>query len=218
VEPTNSDKPAYSGKPRGRHPKNCQCDKHRGEALLRSAKAQLIPVGEGRNPPLLTREEALDADGPLIAPMQVDDKGRERLVRYIELRALYPDKHQKDIAPMLGMTANALAKMMQRAVEAGKLKFHDPLERLEHEIIPKTVANLSEFLDQKDKTVTIEVAKGTIFKNYLESKGISEKPVTILALKLETVDSNQTKVLSSSIVGVPKVIDAQVVEVKEDAI
>ncbi len=58
------------------------------------------------------------------------------------------------------------------------------------------------------------MAKGTIFKSYAEAKGISDKPTTVLALKIETADPNQVKILSSSIVGVPRVIDVTP-EVKE---
>lgn len=88
------------------------------------------------------------------------------------------------------------------------MRFEDPLSKLEHEVIPKVVANLSKFLDEGDKTVTIETAKGTIFRQYADSKGISEQPVTVLALKIEQPDemNGGMKVVAGHVVGKPRVI------------
>lgn len=198
---------------RGRHPKNCQCPTHL--ALLRPKETKSITIRNGRNTEVLDQKgEVLDADNITFI---TDDptSSRFRIAQWIDIKSKDPNLKRKEIAHQIGMTDRGLEALIYRATKEGWLRFSNPLERLENEIIPKTLDNLSTFLNEKDKTATIEVAKGTIFKHYQEAKGIVDKPTTILALKIETVNPDQVKVISSSIVGRPRVIDA---EVEEDAI
>lgn len=78
-------------------------------------------------------------------------------------------------------------------MESGNLTFDDPMEQIEFEIVPKTVQNLSELLDQKDKQATLETAKGTIFRAYQEAKAATPAAATVLALKLEFPKEGDTK-------------------------
>lgn len=132
---------------------------------------------------------------------------RDRIEQWAEIRLKNPELKNMEIAKMLGIAPGTLKALIVQANREGWLKFDNPIERIDFEIIPKVMNNLSEFLDQKDKTVTIETAKGTIFKQFQDAKGISDAPQTILALKLETVDVDDSKVLTGHVVGKPREIN-----------
>lgn len=191
------------------HKPDCQCPFC---TRARNQKAKLESIRDGRSVEVLTpkqesekRLEILNADLPVLVGKNIT--GRERIVQYLAIRAQNPEIKVPEASKLMGINSNTLSSYISRATKQGWLRFDSPLERLEHEIIPKVVDNLGEFIDQKDKTVTIEVAKGTLFKHYQESKGITDKPTTILALKIETLDSSQAKVISGTIVGSPRLVE-----------
>lgn len=145
------------------------------------------------------KEEPLHPD---LYSTQSRPTARNRIASWIEMRALDPTLSTAECSRRMGLNPKTLATIISRAVKEGWLKFDDPLERIEHEIIPKTLDNLAEFLREGDKQVTIEVAKGTIFKQFQAAKGISEAPVTVLALKIETLSTgDQPKIVSGNVVG-----------------
>lgn len=117
-----------------------------------------------------------------------------------------PGIKSNEIARRIGISPKTLYAYISQANREGWLKFDDPISRIDHEIIPKVLDNISEFLDQKDKTVTIETAKGTIFKQYQDEKGLGEVSQTVLALKIETVEPDRVKVITGHIVGKPKAL------------
>jgi hypothetical protein len=145
-------------------------------------------------------EAPLNADTPLIATGGWYT-GRERIAEWIRLRAIEPGISNKEVARRFGLAPHSLNALITKATKEGWLIFEDSLSRLEYEIIPKVTDNLNYFLDKKDKTVTIETAKGTLFKQYQESKGISDAPQTILALKIEPADDDTVKVITGQIIG-----------------
>ena len=104
---------------------------------------------------------------------------------------------------MMGISERHLQSILQRGRREGWLRFSDPVDQLEFEVIPKVVENLSYWLDQRDKQVTIETAKGTIFKQFAEAKGLNEQPSTVLALKIEN-PSGEVRAVAGTIVGRPK--------------
>ncbi len=129
---------------------------------------------------------------------------RERVAQYITFKVAYPDATRAEIAVKMGIALSTLNGYVQLGHKHGLVTFIDPLERIEFELIPKVIDNLSHYLDEKDKTVTIETAKGTIFKQFQESKGILEAPQTVLAIKIEQPDGSAIKMVSGHIVGRPK--------------
>lgn len=129
---------------------------------------------------------------------------KERVAEYLVLRAQDSEISIKEAAEKIGISQYTLGKHIRKATQEGWLRFSDPFERLEYQIIPKVLDNLTKYLEAGDKTVTLEAAKGTIFKTYQESKGVTSHPTTILALRIETVNPDQSKPVSGSIVGVPK--------------
>lgn len=133
---------------------------------------------------------------------------KSRVGMWAAMRTTEPGITNKEIAERLGISPNYLSVLIHQARKDGWLKFNDPLEKLEYEIIPKAVENLGFFLDARDKQVTIEVAKGTLFKQFQDSKGISDAPQTVLALKIEAPDQSQgTKIITGQIVGVPRQLE-----------
>lgn len=127
------------------------------------------------------------------------------------MRATEPGISNKEVARRLGITSGTLNSMIHKASKEGWLVFEDPLSRIEYEIVPKVVENLNYFLDQRDKTVTIEAAKGTIFKVFQEAKGLNEGSTTVLALKIEAAPplekGEQPKVIVGEIVGRPRLLE-----------
>jgi len=133
---------------------------------------------------------------------------RAYVARWLELRSKDPDLTIHEAARQLRISKRTLNAAIQQAVENGWLKFEDPLSRLEYEVVPKVVRNLNAWLDENDKTVTIEAAKGMVFPIYRESKGVNEAPQTILALKIESPTNEQSSaVLTGQIIGAPRKIE-----------
>jgi len=131
---------------------------------------------------------------------------RKTIVAWIGLRSLEPDITNREAAKRLGVHANYLNSTITKAAKEGWLRFEDPLNRLEFQVLPKVVDNLDRFVEEGDKTVTIEVAKGTLFKAYQESRGLSDASQTVLALKIEPA-SGDIKVVTGQIVGKPRQLE-----------
>ena len=181
----------------------CKARRRKAEALANATGDGLAvqtPVRE------MTPREALNADLPPLTTVP-SPNGRTRIAEWVQIRAMEPNISTVDAAKRMGISANYLKALITRATKEGWLVFEDPLFRVEHELIPKTVDNLSAFLDAKDKQVTIEMAKGTIFKQFQQAQGITDAPQTILALKIEMPTSNGFPVATGLIMGTPKPLE-----------
>lgn len=186
------------------HKPDCKCPVCTSQR--RQKEALLEPGGRGpiAMPPKSVRKDQVNADLP---PILIQGKtGRDRILQFIAIRSAEPNLTHADIARKLGIAPRSLYSLICKATKEGWLVFSDPVSRIENEIIPKVVDNLNFFLDAKDKQVTIETAKGTIFRKYAEEQGISDVAATVLALKIEIPDTTSvgTKVLTGRIVGKPK--------------
>lgn len=152
----------------------------------------------------------INADQPRIEDFvhHVLETGTPRayVARWLQLRMVDPDITVLNAAKQLKIGRKVLEASIQTAVSEGWLKFDDPLSKVEFEIMPKVVRNLNHFLDDFDKTVTIEAAKGTLFPAFKESRGISEAPNTILALKIEAPPDGPVTI-QGQILGNPRPID-----------
>jgi len=105
----------------------------------------------------------------------------------------------------MGLAPKSLNALIGKATKEGWLKFDDPIARINHEIIPKVLDNLNTFLDARDKAVTIETAKGTIFKTYQASEGALEgQQQNVLALKIEMIGSDTAPIISGQVIGKPR--------------
>lgn len=152
--------------------------------------------------------DAINADMPIV--VAETDTPKARVARWLELRTQDPDISITEAARVMRIGRRVLNASIQTAVEEGWLRFEDPLAKIEYQIIPKVVRNLNKFLDEGDKTVTIETAKGTLFKMYQESKGISDTPQTVLALKIEQPAlESSPKIITGHVVGKPRSISTE---------
>ncbi len=129
---------------------------------------------------------------------------RTRVAQFLRVNMAFPDLPKREQAEKMGITYKRMHEIIIQGQALGLIKFIDPLDRIDYELIPKIVDNLNYFLDAKDKTVTIEAAKGTLFRTYQESKGITEGSQTVLALKIEMPEGNAMPILTGHIVGKPK--------------
>lgn len=181
------------------HKPDCACTSC---IARRGAKeAHTLPVGDDGTAlaPLTTPKNLSNIDAPMLGQSR---RARDRVAQWIAIRAQEPHLLQREIADKMGINPKTLTSLLYNATKAGWLQFDDPLEKIEFQVIPKTVDNLIEFLNQKDKTVTLETAKGTIFKSYQASKGISDAPSNVLALKIEMGDpTTPVKEITGQIVG-----------------
>ena len=185
---------------------NCPCG-----ACTRRRQAEAVALAAGTGGSDLATQtpaqKALDADLPLIAQKHTP---RTRIEEWLMLRTMDPDLNNTEAARRMGISRQHLQHCIHLAVKEGWLRFNAPIDRIEHEIVPKAINNLSELLDQKDRLATIETVKNTAFKQYLESKGVREAPTTVLALKIETAPSgSETLVMTGQIVGTPRELESK---------
>jgi transposase len=223
TEPQDSPNPP---KPRQKggfhtHKPNCPCR----PCLARQRKEEAFAraAGNGLDLESMSPKErrsyensiAIQADFPPVIARKKDQ--RSRVLQWLHLRNTEPSLTQKQIAEKMGIAYATLRNLLSRATKQGWLQWEDPISRLDYEIIPKTIENLVGFLDAKDKQVTIEVAKGTLFKSYQEAKGLNtEAPQTILALKIETASTDvPMKISSGRILGTPKQIEEAILVEEE---
>ena len=131
---------------------------------------------------------------------------RARIAAWIKMRYDEPGISNKEIAERMGINPKYLSTLIWRASKDGWLTFDDPMNVIEYKLIPKVAENLEYYLNKRDKIVTLETAKGTIFKQYQESKGISDAPQTVLALKIEggSPSGSEVKAVLGQIVGKPR--------------
>lgn len=180
--------------PRGIHRASCTC---RICTCRRTKKAVAAATGAGGSAlgtPSLTKK-SLDTD---------NFGSRARVAAWLAARTQDPNVTQKEIAERVGVHPRTMERDLQRAHREGWLEFDDQLDRMKYQLVPMVVDNLVEFVREKDRTVTIETAKATIFKIFQDAEGISDTAQTVLALKIEAADPDQTKIITGQIVGRPK--------------
>ena len=129
---------------------------------------------------------------------------RDRIGQWVALRAQNPAISIAEAAKVMGVAPRALESYVYRASKAGWLKFDNPLSRIEYKIIPKVLDNIEAMLDEGNERVTLETAKGTIFRQYQEFKGVSDNTTNVLALRIEAPPGMDIQVVSGKIVGKPR--------------
>lgn len=138
---------------------------------------------------------------------------------WLQWKAIEPSLSHKEAGARMGIAPQTLTNLIYKATKEGWLKFTDPINTLRYESMPKVVHNLNYYLDQGDKQVTIEVAKGTLFKKFLAEEGVQDNPTNILAIKFEQAPQSPTvdgKVVTGKIVGKPRSIEAFIDVTEQD--
>lgn len=199
------------------HKPNCLCP-----PCKRAKEAEPGRAGE-RSPKAKTKARAKAIKNPsqvVVPPGQppvfMEDKSfKARLAQIAAFKAM--GLNLIEIAERLDLAYSTVKNIVHRANKQGLIQYDDPFERFENQIIPKVVDNIEYWIDQKDKKMTIEAAKGAgIFKAHQAIKVEGQVPQTVLALKIEMPEASglESKVVEGHIVGKPRRIAAKT----EDAV
>lgn len=196
----------YARKPGHLHPDGCECR----ICVARTRKTQTIT----RPDRVAAALETATPENPVIVEDYGGPKGT--VAAWFTMRAVDPKLTMAECSRRLGLNKEAVQQALKRARKEGWLKIVDPIERIEREIIPKTLDNINYFLDKKDRLVTIETAKATAYRAYQEAKGISNTSRTILALKIEAAPPH-LQISSAKVVGVPRFVEGETVVEGQDS-
>lgn len=151
------------------------------------------------------RQEKADADGsgPKVLTVGLPKYDQRRIIAdYIAATAANPDASQRQLAEKIGVGTRTLDKAIKSAVREGWLKFEDPLETLQHDIIPHATRNLQYLMKKKDKFATLETMKHTVFKDYQNQNAPLQDNQTVLAIKIEGVQpQHEVKVVAGQVIG-----------------
>lgn len=108
-----------------------------------------------------------------------DSKVYKVVLAVIALRA--QGVKAKAIAETLGYSEDTLRQYVSKAYKKGWINigsFHEVDDQLEYILKHKVVRNVNEFLDDRDKDVTLEAAKGLgMFKQAVKSEGAAVAPL-----------------------------------------
>lgn len=166
-------------------------------------------------------EPVLDASEPqeiLTVATVSGNSARDRVAQWIYMRAKEPGITNAEVARRLGIAPATLNTILMRARRAGWLVIEDPMDLIEYDLVPKIINNLNTFLDKGDRTVTIEAAKGVLFPQYRESKGIVENKIAVLGINIQMPEGEMAEgpVRRGTIAGVPKTaaIEGEIIEGK----
>jgi hypothetical protein len=145
-------------------------------------------------------------------PIRIDETETPRsyVAKWLQLRVNEPDITYTEAARQLKIGRKTLQAAIAQAVQEGWLEFEDPLAKVEFQIIPKTLSSLNRLLDEGDRIATIETAKGVLFPMFRESKGISDAPQTVLALKIEAPPDGVAPIIQGQIIGTPRTLDTPI--------
>lgn len=198
------------------HKPGCRCN----ACVARRRKAEAIARRPGAADAAITPTDAVQSSEVLTdLPIVGSDVMRHRVKMWLQWKALEPGITQAEAAKRLGIAPQTLTNTICKASKEGWLQFQNPLEELEYRILPKVTNVLVNALDNGDTDVAIKTAQATIFKQFLDTKGVKDVPNTILALKIEMppgFDSTATPNIKGVIVGTPRTIDGDFVALKKD--
>ena len=189
----------------------CKARRRKEEAIAQPAgarRADVAPAKAGET----KANDVIEADEDQVFvthPVSHIGKGesRTRIAYWVGQRATKPGITIREVAAQLGIGEKSLQRDIIKAKREGCLLFEDPLSRIEYGIIPKVIDNLEAFLDAKDRTVTIEAAKGTVFPMFKEYKGITDNQTTMLAIKIEAPKEGEDRIITGEILGKPKQLE-----------
>jgi hypothetical protein len=132
---------------------------------------------------------------------------------WLQWKAIEPKLTHADAAARLDIAPQTLNNLIHEATKAGWLQFKDPMAELEYEMIPEANRVIKNAMKAGDSDVAVKLAQATIWKQYAASKGVSDTPTTVLALKIEMpANINPADVpIKGVIVGQPRTIEADFV-------
>lgn len=140
-------------------------------------------------------------------PILRDDRSLQaRILQVVALKA--QGLTYKQIGQKLGVSEARVAQIVWQANKKQLIEYDSPFEYFENRLVPKVVANIEHFLDEKDRKVTIEAAKGAgIFKSHQALKVEGEVHQNVIALKIEmppAVGQESPQMAVGTVVGKPR--------------
>lgn len=134
-----------------------------------------------------------------------DNSFKARLAQIAAFKAM--GLNLTEIADKLDLSYSTVKNIVSKGNKQGLIQYDDPFERFENMLIPKVVDNIEYWLNEKDKKMTIEAAKGAgIFKAHQAIKVEGQAPQTVLALKIEMPEASglESKTIVGHVVGKPR--------------
>lgn len=139
-----------------------------------------------------------------------DNSFKARLAQIAAFKAM--GLNLSEIADKLDLSYSTVKNIISKGNKLNLIQYDDPFERFENMLIPKVVDNIEYWLNEKDKKMTIEAAKGAgIFKAHQAIKVEGQAPQTVLALKIEMPEASglESKAIVGHVVGRPRRIAAK---------
>lgn len=130
---------------------------------------------------------------------------KANVASWLKMKMADPQMSDKDIAAKLGISPSTLHNTLYKAKREGWIRFEDPLSEVRYGHLPLIAENLELFLKTRDKQVTIEAAKATLWKDYggvaPNSGGTAGTPM-VFALKIELPAGLDTARAASNVKGI----------------
>ncbi len=137
-------------------------------------------------------------------------------VRFVALQAIamrIAGMEDEDIAKAMGISAKSISPYIYRAGKNGWLDIDNPKQRMEYQLMHKVVNNIETMLDSPDlemrERVTMETAKGTLFKAFGEQQ-VAAPAQTMVAIKIEMPAGPVQQMREDTTGGTPAYLDAEV--------
>lgn len=144
---------------------------------------------------------------------------RERAMKIIAFRL--GGMSDDEIAKYLGIGRRSIGPYIYRAGKNGWLDYNSPREAIENGLAHKVLRNLNAMLDNGDdaatqREVTLEVAKGTIFKAFDQDRGAQvEQAAPVVALQVVITKPEQAAlppIREGTLGGVPNYVEGAVID------
>ena len=95
-------------------------------------------------------------------------------------------KSKDEIGELLGIKATTVGYYVYRAGKNGWLtEFNSAKEAIEGNLLHKVVRNIEEFLEARDKEVTLEMLKATVGKEFGPEPGVQTQNQTAISIRIE---------------------------------
>lgn len=145
---------------------------------------------------------------------------RKKAFAIIALRAQGMSTEQ--IAAELDIKPASIYQYLWRASKAGLLPkteggtFLDPRDQVEVDLTQRVTRNMREFLDSDDesirKEVTLELAKGALFKKFDPEKGSVANPqMNVLSIRIEMPEGPPPVIRAGTVGGTPSYVEGEIV-------
>ena len=135
-----------------------------------------------------------------------EQRAKDILAQWWGLRQANPLITVADAAKKLGVGETSLWRYMKLGRAQGWFTWDSHFDQIENEIIPQALNVISEHLAEGDKTVAMHTAQHTVYKTYVDSKGVGDEHKMTLSIKFESPVTPTQPIIEGQIVGKPKAL------------